>query len=152
MLLRLLKAGQLIPAGSDATSILDLRIYPQDGAAYMMFSGNQILVTRGRVTTAGSGLTSIQPKQSQVPWGEATALEANIGAAISTSLITGMSHGMPYFRLLQAGTSSADSQMDFVLGLGFPVSRVEVLAVRAGLYPYVVGQNIVTVPGVVLAW
>lgn len=152
MWLRLLKAGQIIPAGNDATSILDLRIHPQDGAAFMMLSGNQILITRGRVTTAGSGLTSIQPRQSVVPFGEASALEGTVGGAISTSLITGNSYGMPYFRLLQNGTSSAASEMDFVLGLGFPVKKVEVLAVRTGLHLQVGWDLADTTKGCLVAW
>ena len=151
MLLRLLKTGQMIPA-MNAGAILELQIVPKNECAFLMFSGNQILVTRGRFINKGTGMTSITPRQNMHPtYGDPSGLEANIGTAItSTTLVAGNSHGMPYFQLLQDGNSSAVRDMEFMLGIGFPVAAVTVLS---SVVPgFAVGDNLAMKSGVNVAW
>lgn len=142
MLIRVLKQGEFIPAGG-ATAFLTLKITPVNGQMWRGVSSNQAIITRGRLITQGTGFTSVQPRQNMhATFGSPTGLEANVGSAITgTSIVQGTSYFMPYLQLLQAGTSSTDTDMELDILIGVPVLKVEVVVVRSGML-YLLGDDL----------
>lgn len=142
MLIRLLKSGEFLPVGGTA-AIARFKLVAPPGEAWRMRANSSTGSFRGRLVNKGASLTNLIVRHAATPtFGGTAGLESNSLTLSTTSITNADTWVMPWIEIFQTGTTTLnDTDAEIALFFGFPVQKLLVDFVRAGM-PYAVGDDI----------